>query len=218
MTIRDAAGTLLFLAALVLFAAIPARAGGVRDEGVIATQPPEAYAGSASCAECHKERYEEWAGSLKARFVRLLKPGEKLPGDWNRSPVREARDRVMLLDGVARKVTFVDTDWKVLPAEYKLRKGKWRMRPEWQGQDFRVRCGPCHLTGCDPSGLRYAELGVACEACHGPGKGHAESGDKADIVVPVRGSGGVPDVCRRCHNDRNSHARPVTNFTGTFHR
>ena len=85
-------------------------------------------------------------------------------------------------------------------------------------------CVFCHNVGPNPGlkrGPRFetevAELGVACEACHGPGAEHAERnggplrryvlhlGDDADptIVNPARLSAdGSSDVCGRCHGQR----------------
>ena len=37
-----------------------------------------------------------------------------------------------------------------------------------------ARCFPCHTTGYDAATGRYAEPGVTCEACHGPGERYNE--------------------------------------------
>jgi len=45
-----------------------------------------------------------------------------------------------------------------------------------------------------------------CESCHGPGKGHADSGDPALIKNPKKMKpADVSDICTSCHN-RASHA------------
>ena len=48
----------------------------------------------------------------------------------------------------------------------------------------------------------YADDGVGCEACHGPGARHAETKARVDVVHPVKRS---PEealaVCGQCHDD-----------------
>jgi predicted CXXCH cytochrome family protein len=94
------------------------------------------------------------------------------------------------------------------------------------GQDLPVRwgstCLPCHTTGGSPGvdpqavheGPEVAELGVACEACHGPGAAHvaahaspfermaASATDRADpdLVNPSRLSAERASmICGACH-------------------
>jgi hypothetical protein len=84
-------------------------------------------------------------------------------------------------------------------------------------------CVFCHNVGAEPRmrgerfDTRVAELGVACEACHGPGRAHVEANtspvrryvlhetERADptIVAPSRLSDArSTDVCARCHGQR----------------
>ena len=64
---------LILIVPLILFTAPRNSLAATRDEGIIAETPLSEYAGSKSCSECHKERYETWAKRLKANFVRYLK-------------------------------------------------------------------------------------------------------------------------------------------------
>jgi predicted CXXCH cytochrome family protein len=105
-------------------------------------------------------------------------------------------------------------------------------RPVYGGGDFdrhvtrwNDNCVFCHNVapnpGRDPATGRFAtttaELGIACEACHGPGAEHVArnadpfrrwalaSGDRADptIVNPSRLSPArAADLCGRCHGQR----------------
>ena len=51
-----------------------------------------------------------------------------------------------------------------------------------------------------------ARLNSACETCHGPGKEHSETGDKAKIrVFTSMKPRDVSAVCTSCHN-RSTHA------------
>jgi predicted CXXCH cytochrome family protein len=51
-----------------------------------------------------------------------------------------------------------------------------------------AECSACHAKDANK------EAGIGCEACHGPGKNHASSGDKTKIV-----STKAADVCGKCH-------------------
>jgi hypothetical protein len=93
-------------------------------------------------------------------------------------------------------------------------------------------CAECHTEVSEsfhmtPHGTYFgAEAGLKeqnCEACHGPGAAHVESGDAADILNPARveGSDGN-ELCLTCdwRNGRpriiarpTSLARPVTRYT-----
>ncbi len=91
------------------------------------------------------------------------------------------------------------------------------MKPEWEGHDYRSRCGACHLTGCNPYEKRFTEPGVGCEACHGPGLYHSGTEKPEHIIVPGRRGTPLLETCRRCHNSRNNHARHLKGFTGIYH-
>lgn len=60
----------------------------------------------------------------------------------------------------------------------------------------------------DPDAAKLTEWkGRACEACHGPGQKHVESGDGKDIVNPARAPAGVSNrACLACHLYQPTHA------------
>ncbi|MEO8662706.1 MAG: multiheme c-type cytochrome [Bryobacteraceae bacterium] len=72
-------------------------------------------------------------------------------------------------------------------------------------------CLDCHTTGLVTAYDRgtkkwrteFADAGVACESCHGPGAAHAASAKAADIVNPAKLSGELGlAVCGSCHGPR----------------
>jgi hypothetical protein len=72
-------------------------------------------------------------------------------------------------------------------------------------------CLDCHATGLDLRydraaatwTTRFADAGVACEACHGPGARHAETKEKRDIVHPGHIDKSLAlAICARCHGVR----------------
>jgi nitrate/TMAO reductase-like tetraheme cytochrome c subunit len=83
-------------------------------------------------------------------------------------------------------------------------------------------CVGCHVTGpaavALAEGARPTHPNVQCEACHGPGRKHAEAA-----------IGGVNEVhtakieeatCTRCHNDTSPHYKPFyySAMVGLVHR
>ena len=53
--------------------------------------------------------------------------------------------------------------------------------------DATQQCFGCHSTGYFVSQKKFAEQGVGCESCHGPGKQHADSnGLDGTIVNPAK--------------------------------
>ncbi len=91
-----------------------------------------------------------------------------------------------------------------------------------QSEIWNVTCSRCHATGIEPRvdaarrqmDSRAAELGISCEACHGPGERHviARKADapgrapdpatlKAEIVQPERlDAKRASEVCGFCHS------------------
>jgi predicted CXXCH cytochrome family protein len=98
----------------------------------------------------------------------------------------------------------------------------------WTGsfQNWNGRCAACHSTGLrknyDPASdrfdTRWAEINVACEACHGPASAHLDwanadqSGDDSGIAFPLadRGAFGPGDDPAARVWSRRDGRRPVT--------
>lgn len=121
-----------------------------------------------------------------------------------------------------------DGRWQVLPVYYHVTgRGEWVDYTEskqglvdpthpffwtnWR-RNANHECLDCHTTGLrvrfDRPGhtltTEFADPGVACESCHGPGGRHADSLDAADIVHPGKVAPQVAlDLCAQCHGPRN---------------
>ena len=89
-------------------------------------------------------------------------------------------------------------------------------------------CLRCHTTGfgqpggfpaAAPAGAaRHAMAGVGCEACHGPGKAHADDPKKPGAIAKLGGTCdacSILPICRQCHDDKNS---PRFNYTEALKR
>jgi hypothetical protein len=177
------------------------------------------YIGSDSCKVCHNYEYKTWRKYFMSRFVRLRKDMRYIPGLYDLpSKYRDKADEVSLVVGGRNKIALVIRPWKVMPYQYHLNfQGKkarsWKYRPNWEmADDFRSRCGQCHLTGLDPTTFEFSELGVGCEACHGPGKRHVDKADTASLKIP-KGN----EACLRCHFQRLKHINKFE-FSGKFHK
>ena len=101
---------------------------------------------------------------------------------------------------------------RVLPIMWIVKTQKWKKAKYWIKTPYQYACSGCHNTDTrinyDPKTDTYhttwSDMGVACEACHGPGSKHIEAPreKKADTIVnPAR----IPDprraamVCGSCH-------------------
>jgi len=105
---------------------------------------------------------------------------------------------------------------RVLPVQWNIREGRWTMAggdtgpmPGNKLRDWLTECAGCHVTGLvdtDQKEARdaWAENGIGCEACHGPGARHAnaKNPEKPDTIF---NPGNFHDamradmVCGRCH-------------------
>jgi hypothetical protein len=134
--------------------------------------------------------------------------------------------------GIDRRQTYLtkfsNGALHVLPVEWKVDEKKWededglkKHYPEdgkyWSdpGRVWQFRCGGCHVTGMkinynevsNSFNTIWADLGIGCEACHGPGNNHIRAAqeffemEQETIVNPSK----LPwklraSVCGQCHN------------------
>jgi len=95
----------------------------------------------------------------------------------------------------------------------------WRVPAHKQGVVglSKAQCLRCHVTGFgqragfpaavpdDPAAHPMASVG--CEACHGPGKAHADDPKKPRAIAKLGGTCNecnILPICRLCHDDKNS--------------
>lgn len=127
------------------------------------------------------------------------------------------------------------------PWRYHLAEQRWVHRkdvfltpPEWRpGMWFRVwnnQCSSCHSTGPHPGenlatgvveATRIAELGISCEACHGPGEQHVQLNRESSTVDAETQSSSIVnpaklshqrsgEVCGQCHSHFNHQDPQLT--------
>ena len=110
---------------------------------------------------------------------------------------------------------FENGELHILPAMWIVKTKSWKKSKYWSKTIYQYSCSGCHNTGTrinfDKSSntfkTTWSDLGVSCEACHGPGSNHLKEDDKSGTIVnPAR----IPDprravmVCGSCHTRGNS--------------
>jgi hypothetical protein len=166
--------------------------------------PPADYAGAAACATCHRAEFEAQTASAHARTLARSKPPQ--PGDWAFGAGEQA-------------ITFV----RRLDPEHYLEEGRswYRVLDGFaatpgargaEGTRYRIfdpagdilRCFSCHSTGpitlAADEAITPHELGVRCEACHGPAAAHARDPARVRPKNPAQLTAGrLNELCGACH-------------------
>ncbi len=166
----------------------------------------EGYVGSDRCGGCHEEKYFSWRETLHAKMIQnpATNP-EANVGDFNRiDPDRTFElDEVLYTIGSRWKQRYLtqdeNGDFYILPAQWNVEDAEWiAYKPDtWQDQDneWRQSCGSCHVTGLDTQNWGFAEFGVGCESCHGPGAEHVSDPENTKPFSEVD-----DQVCGSCHS------------------
>lgn len=155
------------------------------------------YVGSERCKGCHADKYAEWKGTLHSRMVQELTPGST-DANFATAPFRRS-DAVYVIGGLD-EYDFVGKDLNLIPYFWDMGKREWVKQDVYHWHDD---CAQCHTTGWNPETKRWKELGISCEACHGPGGEHVASGG---AKRPLR-SVGSDEMCGRCHNGTEKEPR-----------
>ena len=197
-----------------------------RLEGKFKDRTGATFVGSETCKKCHERTYLEWKTSLHSRMMRdtKLEPLANI-GDFeaSASALTFTKDEVAYTLGSQWKQQYLKKegdDLIVLPAQYNVFTGEWRdyfsAKPE--KRNWFKECAGCHATGIDPEKKSFVEMGVACEACHGPGGNHVEAIPGYEIPTIIQASRLTPalaaQICGSCHtagrDKTGKHAYPVS--------
>jgi len=178
------------------------------------------YVGSATCGTCHEETYETFMKS--GHPWKLTKVVDSQPPEYPFTEVPNPPegytwdDVTYVIGGYNWKARFIGTDGFIITGDetattqYNFPNPiTGHEEPGWvayhAGEEKPYDCGRCHTTGYsdDPDthqddlpGLigTWAEPGVQCEACHGPGSLHAA--DPEGVHPEIDRS---IEQCGQCH-------------------
>jgi len=190
-------------------------AGPAGPQGPSGTSDPLEYVGSGQCAECHSDISSQFADN--GHGYKLVKveggvapvyPFSSVPQpptgySWN--------DITYVIGGFGWKARFIDSQGYIITGssvQYNLETEAWVGYEASTPPGTKIYdCGSCHTTGWDETGQQdnlpgmggsFAEPGVKCEVCHGPGSRHIETESAVDIIRNTNSS-----LCGECHT-RNS--------------
>ena len=174
---------------------VPGRAGDAGPTGPAGEDwAPAEFIGAAACEECHSEQYATQGSTGHAhaltRVAGGVRPADPPHGGFAERPPPSYgwEDIAWIVGGFGWKARFVDASGHLVTgaaAQHVLATGEFvSFREDAEPGTLPFDCGPCHTTGYDPedhqAGLvgivgTWAEDGVRCERCHGPGSRHEQA-------------------------------------------
>jgi predicted CXXCH cytochrome family protein len=185
------------------------------------------YKTAVLCMMCHKNTHPAIvAGYQKSPHAKAMQKADvegAIVGDFS-SNTPFTKDKVAYVLGVGvHQQAYLDASYQVLPAEWDVATKTWKSIPAADGS---TQCIGCHQTGYNADTKTAAQMGVGCEACHGPGSEHVGSSDHMGIVNPKDlDSAKRSMVCGQCHSvgqDTSGHLafpanyRPGDDLTKSF--
>lgn len=180
-------------------------------EGKYKDRTGATFVGSQTCKRCHERNYLDWKTSLHSRMMRDAKADKwanigdfETPSDV-RTFTKEDVDYTLGSQWKQQYLKKEGDELVVLPAQYNVTTGEWK--PYFPDQPAKRawfnECAGCHATGIDPEKKTFVEMGVACEACHGPGSNHVEAVPGYEIPTIIQAGRLTPaqaaQICGSCH-------------------
>jgi tetratricopeptide (TPR) repeat protein len=178
------------------------------------------YAGSQACRSCHAAKFESQSKTAHARALAAARPDVPIPGIP--APERAAQ---WAFGAGEKAITWVSQTGEETIVEhglsyYAATKSLGLTPGHANSNDLvyrtfdslgtALRCFRCHSTGpvtLQPGyRVQPSELGVRCEACHGPGAAHVSaSGAAGTILNPKRLSAAeLIALCGACHRQASN--------------
>lgn len=174
---------------------------------------PAAYVGSETCQKCHEELHAAHAQTGHAFILNRVVDGQPpvYPDSEVELPEGYAWENISyVVGGYGWKALFLDLQGNIITGTTQFNLENKRLDTDagfveaHVGDSTAYTCGACHTTGYIPEGNQdglpglvgaWAEAGVGCEACHGPGSNHANDPYLARMLVN-RDS----ETCGACHS------------------
>lgn len=181
------------------------------------------YLGSTVCKACHSTSYNDVMKSGHPYKLTKVTGGTAPTYPFSEVPNPPEgytwADLTYVIGGYGWKARFLDQNGYIVTGDavqYNLATKGWSGYHASEAPGTKpYDCGACHTTGWQTleenggvhqDGLEgisgtWAEPGVTCEACHGPGSAHvAGGGDKTKIVKDTSS-----ELCGRCHYRDQEH-------------
>ncbi len=178
------------------------------------------YAGSSACRSCHLDIYENYSQSGHPIKIQKVSDGpptfapDTSPGVPSPPAGMTWSDISYVIGGYGWKARFMDLEGYILTGpqdrQFNLANETLAVSAHWEAYDAEsaprkaYTCGSCHTTGWVETGPEgphqdglpgihgvWAEAGVTCEACHGPGAEH--------VARPTQVSLSSEPNCAACH-------------------
>jgi hypothetical protein len=202
----------------------PAGPPGSAGEAAGAASVGAEYAGSAVCAGCHTDIYDVFVQSghgYKLNPVVNGQPPEYPFTEVSELPEGYTWDDISyVIGGYNWKARFIDQDGYIITDEpgatgneeylnqYNFANPNVGTEAGWTTyhsgeEDKPYDCGTCHTTGYSPTGNQddlpglvgtWAEPGIMCEECHGPGGLHVQNPQGVQMMVDRDA-----ELCGQCH-------------------
>ena len=175
------------------------------------------YVGSDQCFSCHTAQFNDWQASghpwklrkvFKARYSKLPLP----PGySWD--------EISYVIGGANKKARFIDLQGYIITSakdgseaktQYNIQDGSWSFYHKGEKKPY--KCGPCHMTAYNANGNQdgrpgmigtWAEDGIGCEECHGPGSDHIQQPSKENVKIDSSST-----ACGKCHQRGGINPQP----------
>jgi hypothetical protein len=193
------------------------------DDDPMSLPPPEEpedsiWAGSTACRECHPSIASQHAVSGHVQHVRTVDSGTPPSWYWQDfidnpvpgpPPGTSWQEVAVVVGGTNRTTVFVDASGELLTgpaARWDHEGAVWVQF--FPGETLSFECS-CHVTGHDAESGSWSEMGVGCEACHGPGREHSETEEPGDVAIDRSNA-----LCEGCHAVSDDHPYPGTSPVG----
>ena len=159
------------------------------------------FKGATTCKMCHQVMHKDVVeGYLKTSHPKAMAKVDAegaVVSDFGSNPAFK-KDKVAFVLGKGRREQqYLDANNQVLPAKWDVATKSWKPA---KAADGATQCIGCHTTGYDVVKKTYSEMGVGCEACHGPGSEHTAGDAKAVIHLKDLDKTKQAMVCGQCHS------------------
>ncbi|MFQ6098655.1 MAG: multiheme c-type cytochrome, partial [Armatimonadota bacterium] len=175
------------------------------------------FLGSDSCKGCHQDEYDDMFKASSGHPFKLNRVVNGQPPTYPHSVVPNPppgygwNDVSWVIGGYGWKARFIDQQGYIITGnqvQWNLATEEWvAYHASDQPGTKPYNCGRCHTTGWVETGLggphqdgmpgmygTFAEPGIGCEACHGPGSVHVANPKPDNIVVDTSS-----EQCGTCH-------------------